>query len=593
MSYKTPGVYVEEISLLPPSVAQVETAIPAFIGYTEMAEDEKGNSLLNVPTRIKSMLEYELYFGGPNTQALSVTLADAAPFTPQSVDFNGTESPYRMHPGLEMYFANGGGPCYIVSVGGYSGDPSLDTIDDYNELKGGLDAVRKIDEVTLIVFPEADRLNSTNMYDLYKDALMQCADLQDRFGIFDVLSTDTDASDFRDNIGTNNLSYGAAYYPYLNTSIVHPYSDSSVSFSHGATDAFDGITLGALKTIKAALDHLAQTTSARAQADQAVTDATGATKAEKLQHYRLALSAAEKAYKNASDAFDLVTDDSFTSTDLDDAETTLEAVKAQNISTSNTNPEIDAAISDLADSCADSEAAATAILAQINSSAETNVNASHNANIGTYFTNAFEAQVTALLGAFRMTMPPATTLAGIYAKVDNSRGVWKAPANVSVNNVAGPAVKVDNTDNDSFNVHPTGKSINVIRAFTGKGTLVWGARTLDGNSNEWRYVPVRRFFIMVEESTKKATERFVFEPNDANTWVKVKAMIENFLILQWRAGALMGAKPEEAFFVHVGLGQTMTQDDVLNGRMIVEIGMAAVRPAEFIILRFSHKMLEA
>ncbi len=98
---------------------------------------------------------------------------------------------------------------------------------------------------------------------------------------------------------------------------------------------------------------------------------------------------------------------------------------------------------------------------------------------------------------------------------------------------------------------------------------------------------------MVEESTKKASEPFVFEPNDANTWVKVRAMIENFLILQWRAGALAGAKPEHAFYVKVGLGQTMTAQDILEGRMIVEIGMAVVRPAEFIVLRYSHKMQES
>ena len=96
---------------------------------------------------------------------------------------------------------------------------------------------------------------------------------------------------------------------------------------------------------------------------------------------------------------------------------------------------------------------------------------------------------------------------------------------------------------------------------------------------------------MVEESVKKATEPFVFEPNDANTWTKVRAMIENFLVLQWRDGALMGSKPDEAFFVRVGLGETMTALDILEGRMIVEIGMAVVRPAEFIILRFSHKMV--
>ena len=145
-----------------------------------------------------------------------------------------------------------------------------------------------------------------------------------------------------------------------------------------------------------------------------------------------------------------------------------------------------------------------------------------------------------------------------------------------------------------MNVDATaGKSVNAIRAFVGKGTLVWGARTLAGNDNEWRYVNVRRFFNFVEESVKKATEQFVFEPNDANTWVRVQAMIENFLTVLWRQGALQGVKPEHAFYVAVGLGKTMTALDILEGRMIVEIGMAAVRPAEFIILRFSHKMAES
>ena len=112
-------------------------------------------------------------------------------------------------------------------------------------------------------------------------------------------------------------------------------------------------------------------------------------------------------------------------------------------------------------------------------------------------------------------------------------------------------------------------------------------------SNEWRYVPVRRFFNMVEESVKKATERFVFEPNDANTWVRVKAMIENYLTQQWRDGALAGATPEEAFYVSIGLGETMSAQEILEGKMNIEIGMAAVRPAEFIVLKFSHKLQES
>ena len=132
--------------------------------------------------------------------------------------------------------------------------------------------------------------------------------------------------------------------------------------------------------------------------------------------------------------------------------------------------------------------------------------------------------------------------------------------------------------------------MNAIRAFTGKGTLVWGARTLAGNSNEDRYVPVRRFLIFAEESIKKATAAFVFETNDANTWVKVRSMIESFLTRQWRDGALAGAKPEDAFYVSVGLNKTMSAQDILDGYMIVEIGLAIVRPAEFIVLRFAQKM---
>lgn len=200
----------------------------------------------------------------------------------------------------------------------------------------------------------------------------------------------------------------------------------------------------------------------------------------------------------------------------------------------------------------------------------------------------------AALRDFSCVLPPSGAIAGVYAAVDSGRGVWKAPANVGLSAVVKPAIAFSNVEQDVMNVDPTaGKSVNAIRAFTGKGTLVWGARTLAGNDNEWRYVSVRRFFNFVEESVKKATQQFVFEPNDANTWVKVQAMIENFLTTLWRQGALQGIKPEHAFYVAVGLGKTMTALDILEGRMIVEIGMAAVRPAEFIVLRFSHKMAES
>jgi hypothetical protein len=208
--------------------------------------------------------------------------------------------------------------------------------------------------------------------------------------------------------------------------------------------------------------------------------------------------------------------------------------------------------------------------------------------------NATYNRILTAIGNLPLELPPSSAMAGIYARVDSTRGVWKAPANVSVNYVVRPSLQVTHDDQKDLNVDTVaGKSINAIRSFTGKGVLVWGARTLAGNDNEWRYISVRRFFNMAEESIKKATEQFVFEPNDKNTWVRVKAMIDNFLTSQWRAGALAGPTPDKAFYVKVGLGETMTAIDILEGYMIIEIGMAVVRPAEFIILKFSHKMQEA
>lgn len=187
-------------------------------------------------------------------------------------------------------------------------------------------------------------------------------------------------------------------------------------------------------------------------------------------------------------------------------------------------------------------------------------------------------------------IPPAGAIAGIYAQVDQNRGVWKAPANVSLSGVRDVSVAVDDNDQNSMNVDPrTGKSINAIRKFTGKGILVWGSRTLAGNDNEWRYVPVRRFVIMLESSIEKSLDWVVFEPNDEPLWNATKGAIENFMTQQWRSGALQGIRAEEAFFVKCGLGKTMTETDINQGRMIVEIGFAPVRPAEFIVLKMEFK----
>lgn len=187
-------------------------------------------------------------------------------------------------------------------------------------------------------------------------------------------------------------------------------------------------------------------------------------------------------------------------------------------------------------------------------------------------------------------LPPSAAMAGIYSVVDSARGVWKAPANVSVSMVNAPSVNISNEQQQQMNVDVIGgKSINVIRPFPGIGTLVWGARTLDGNSQDWRYINVRRTLIMIEQSLKLATRAYVFEPNDAGTWVTITSMINNFLFNLWKQGALAGAAPEQAYSVQLGLGTTMTPNDILDGIMRITVKVAIVRPAEFIVITFQQQ----
>lgn len=187
-------------------------------------------------------------------------------------------------------------------------------------------------------------------------------------------------------------------------------------------------------------------------------------------------------------------------------------------------------------------------------------------------------------------LPPGAAMAGLYTMVDNTRGVWKAPANVSLNAVSAPAVQITNEEQEDLNVSGSGTSVNAIRSFVGEGTLVWGARTLDGNSLDWRYINVRRTMIMLEESLRLACLAYVFEPNVSNTWVTLKAMASNFLTGVWKRGGLAGASPADAFSVSVGLGETMTPADILEGILRVSILVAVVRPAEFIEITLQQQM---
>jgi phage tail sheath protein FI len=486
LNLRTPGVYIVEESTFPPSVVAVDTAIPAFVGYTS-ATQYAGENLVNRPVAIDNLLEFQAIFGAPPLiGGFSVALDEAGNVVGTVADPNaGASARFRLAYAMRQFYDNGGGRCYVVSIGNYSAGALATDIATAH--LAALDALAREDEPTLLVLPDlsgmapADPSNAAQVaavratyHSVLVQALNQCATLGDRFLICDLwdgaAAGSAGITAFRNGIGTRNLKYGAAYHPFIETTMPWNWDETTITVTQLARREDDG-------TLTQPSPH------------------NGANLA---------------ALKSGAGQGPLI-----------------------------------------------------------------------------------YANVRSELSLFTVVVPPSAAVAGVYATVDRTRGVWKSPANESLASVFSLTVAIDQDLNDLMNVDATGKSINALRAFSGKGFLVWGARTLAGNDNEWRYVSVRRFFNMVEESCKNATEPFVFDPNDAGTWVKVKAMIENFLVVQWRVGALAGAKPEDAFYVRVGLGSTMTAQDVLEGRMIVEIGMAVVRPAEFIVLRFSHKMQEA
>ncbi|MGB3464672.1 MAG: hypothetical protein WBA74_05370 [Cyclobacteriaceae bacterium] len=333
---KTPGVYIQEISTLPASVAAVETAIPAFIGYTEFAGTQDDPFLLNVPTRITSLLEYIQYFGGPNAEDIGIDLHEIYEkidddnqnvFVSRTIKAKLAESAisdFKLFYSLQMFFANGGGPCYIVSVGDYSsGDAVKGTVEPKVGLLGGLTALEKSDEPTLLVFP--DDMTISDYKSVYDAALAQCAKLQDRFTIMDLKvesKPSDDAKSFRDNgIGIDNLKYGAVYYPKLQTDLNYGFDETGITINHVSVNTTSGII--------------------------APTDYQG------------------KKLSKPDDNTGVKEDD----------------------------PAL------------------------------------------------YRAMITEINKLF-VKMAPGGAIAGVYARVDSQRGVWKAPANVSLNRVIAPTVKV-------------------------------------------------------------------------------------------------------------------------------------------------------
>lgn len=512
---KTPGVYIVEKNAFPNSVVEVATAVPAFIGYTEKA-DNKGKTLANKPWRITSMAEFHNYFGfaptpsfelgvkdKPAAGAPPVPAAEAPAFSYAGKDYTLAHKggKYLLYYSMLLFFQNGGGPCYVVSVGSYQDDIAAD------KLQLGIELLVKEQEPTMVVIPDAVLLAQPDCISVQQAALSHCGGkMKNRVAILDIWDGAKDRQDpagdpiekFRDALGINFLNYAAAYYPWVNTTIVQ---DKDLSYENISNkDVLQ----------KALRDELHLP-------DQA--DPTASAKV-----------------KQQIDAINNITSD-------------WQGVKPEEVDTNK-------------------------LLL----------------NKTLVVMSPLFGTVLAEIKNKLNLLPPSGAMAGVYTMVDNARGVWKAPANVSLNAVVSPAVNITHDEQEDLNVTTQGKSINAIRAFIGEGTLIWGARTLDGNSLDWRYVNVRRTMIMLEESIRLATKAYVFEPNTANTWVTIKSMIRNFLTGIWKRGGLAGASPDDAFSVHVGLGETMTPEDILEGILRVTVLVAISRPAEFIEITFQQQM---
>ena len=544
LTLKTPGVYIEEKSAFPNAVVGVETAVPAFIGYTEIA-DFKGQSLLQKPVRIESLKQYEQMFGkGPQTKYDLTKLGDASDKKDDGkagddtasqepdlkIDGEGytiavnNNSDFLLYNSLKFFYQNGGGTCFIIAVGTYGNQT---VAPDFNKspFEDGIKRLEKETEPTMLVIPDATLLDADNCYSLQQQMLMHCGEQQNRVAILDVYNGDHGLEDpdynpvdeFRNQVASDYLSYGAAYYPYVHTTITESneityqnLSDSGLTTLKGIINAYvDKLNPGQQKTIQDFVSQMDATPQADAGDDSKSEDA-----------------------KKKGDA--------------------KPADDSKNLSAPPADP------------------------------------------------NTINSVLSIAIPNYKMVMdtilqkknllPPSGGIAGVYTSVDNQDGVWKAPANVAMSSVISPAVLIDHNQQEDLNAPILGKAICAIRPFVGLGNLVWGARTLDANSMDWRYINVRRTMIMLEQSIKFACKAYVFEPNVKSTWVSVKAMISNFLINMWKQGALAGAVPADAFSVQIGLGTTMTAEDILEGKMIVEVKVAISRPAEFIVISFEQEM---
>lgn len=490
----TPGVYIEEKSSFGSSVVPVQTAIPAFIGYTEKAS-RGSKDLTNEPTKISSLGQYEELFGGAPETKFTIETSDEF-ITGFQLSFV-ENTRFLMHNALRFFYANGGGDCYIVSVGSY--DETIDAGKLNDPKGGGLAALEKHLEPTLIVVPDAVLLSEADCFSLQAAVLSHCGfKMKNRFAILDVYNgtvertfDDEDViNKFREGVGSNFLMWGASYYPFLNTTLV-----KSSEIDYTRIENLDGLIEVLSKEVA---DNLAA---------ESITEARA------------------------------------------------EGINAEINKISEDND---------ADAVSSLHATLTVISPKLN-------------------------MIIAEMSEMLNLMPPSSAMAGAYSMVDFTASVAQSPANISLGSVVSPAVNINNDNQEDLNLPLNGKAVNAIRSFQGKGVLVWGARTLDGNSKDYRYVSVRRTMTFLEQSIKFAAEAFVFAPNNATTWSTLRATVSNFLTNQWQSGLLAGQSPDDAFEIEIGLGSTMTPNDILDGILKMTIKVAITRPAEFIVITFEQQ----
>ncbi|HEY9261141.1 phage tail sheath family protein [Chitinophaga sp.] len=595
LDLRMPGVYTQEIATLPPTVGVIPSAVPVFIGYTEKAV-KKGDDLHGKPTRIKSMKEYEDLFGSAPLQHIDVTI-DESSGQPEVKVTEPADFTFKMYHSLLFYYANGGGPCYILSVGGYDSDPAPD------DIKNAIALLTKVQEITILVFPDGTSLNETEYKGVIEVALQHCSKMKDRVTVIDLHDVNGDDLTAIENGFQTNMpndieykKYGMAYYPYIKTIFSYNYAEADVVVkTHIQSIPGDTNTVSDLKA-KAA----AYLTAAGAY-PAAVAKVAGLTADKKVLTYlKTTLDAYKTATPAATDA-DLVVQLKKIATDsgnplptgvatdidkpaaapqtiLNTALTTLQtALDTANTAVTTTKGTLDSTLAALK--------AAVKALGNGVSIPLTNfsMDVIKDAN------NLIYGKIKDAISNLAVTLPPCGAIAGIYVRTDANAGVWKAPANVSVFGGIRPALDIDDDLHANLNAPSNGKAINAIRTYPGRGLLVYGARTLAGNDLEWRYVNVRRTFCFIEDSIGIAMQDFVFEPNTEQTWIKVRAMIKSFLNRLWKAGGLYGNTPSDAYEVICSAPESMSDDDVLNGIMRIFIKVAVARPAEFIVLQYEHK----